>query len=1119
MLSRRRRLISLWLLVLVGITLVKPTSAQAQGDPAAQCKQGVQLSRERRASEALPLLEAGFAGRNQATFTGSDDMALCALALGRLRKDQGDAVGALAAYSVALESSRSSSNRSLQAVVLNNTGVVYQQQRRFGEALDSYQQALAITREMGDRAGEGAALSNIGGTYESQGRYGEALEACQQALALAREVGNQTGEGAALSIIGTVYKGQRRYDEALEAFQQALAIRREMGDQTREGETLTGIGLVYQRQGRQDEALEVYQQALAIWRAVGNRAGEGATLNNIGGVYWGQGRHSEAMDSYQQALAILHEVGDRPGEGTTLNGIGMVYENQGRYDKALESYQQALIILREIGDRTGEGTTLNGIGGVYDSQGRYAEALEMFQRALAIRREVNDRTGEGATLNNIGGVYWGQGRYGEALEAYQQALAIAREVGDRASESSALNNIGLVYHQQGRYAEALEVYQQTLAIRREIGDRAGEGTTLNGIGGVYDSERRYAEALDTYQQALAILREVSNRAVEGATLNNIGSVYRRQGRYAEALDTLQRALAIRREVGDRAGESTTLYNIGYLHEQQSQGGEALIYYEQAMTALEALRAIAGSEAGRAAFIAQYAGLYHSAVRLYHEQRQDEQAFQTSERGRARTFLDAVSSGHVELSDNQAAELLAREQETYAQWQGLQDTLARARGAAPPGPALVADLESQLTAAANAHTAVLDAIQERGDQLSALVPGPSGVLSLAEIQALLDEDTTLIAYYLLGDAGSLAFVIRAGDMRVVELPDATPQNLQGTVTDLHLWRSTQNPHPAPLRDLYAWLVTPLAEHLIGRRLIVVPHQHLHYVPFSALSDGEGYLSERFELAILPSASSLRFIQQNASAPDSRTPPSVFGNPTSDVPELPSLEHASQEAEAVAGLLRVSAYLGNKATEAQLRLASAGAKVVHLAAHGGYNAANPLYSTIYLAPGDGQDGRLETHEVYGLDLKGNDLVVLSACETNIGDLSAGDEVVGLTRAFFFAGAPTVVASLWCVDDAATGALMTAFYRHWLQDGMSKAQALQAAQADVRSDPRWASPFYWAGFVLNGDPGKPQQPSRSPSPQSKSPAKELETRLSFVAPAIAGFTAIAVAVVWMIRRRRTR
>jgi CHAT domain-containing protein len=261
--------------------------------------------------------------------------------------------------------------------------------------------------------------------------------------------------------------------------------------------------------------------------------------------------------------------------------------------------------------------------------------------------------------------------------------------------------------------------------------------------------------------------------------------------------------------------------------------------------------------------------------------------------------------------------------------------------------------------------------------------------------------------------------------------------------------------------------------------VIPHQMLHYVPFAALTDGKRYLTDEHELFLLPSASILRYIQENASQ-KSRQSAVVFGNPASvDTSSLPS---AAKESKAIASLLDVTPFIDKAATEQRLRESTPGAGIVHLAAHGTYSVTNPLSGAVYLAPSGEDDGLLEVRESYGLDLSANQLVVLSACETQINDLSAqmddestgqlqlpvsaGDEVVSLTRALFFAGAPTVIASLWSVEDEATQTLMVAFYRHWLQ-GMGKAEALQAAQAEVRSEPLWVSPFYWAGYVLNGDP----------------------------------------------------
>lgn len=908
-----------------------------------------------------------------------------------------------------------------------------------------------------------------------EGRYAEAMPLLEVGFA-GRKQANFTDPdnlGLCALILGAIHYGLNDYTGAVEAYAVALEAFQSSSNRKFTGTTLTGMGVAYYSAGRFAEALDSYLKALFIAREMGDRKLEGERLNDIGVIYRSQGRYAAALEAMEQALVITRELSDRAGEARTLNNIGVVYDDQGNLSKALEVYQQALVIRREVRDRAGESDTLNNVGAAYLAQGRLGEALRTFEQALAIAEDLDDAAGQAVTLDNIGVVYERQGRYAEALEQHQQALTSRRLVGDRAGEGVTLSNIGVVLHRQGRYAEALEAFQQSAAIHRATGNRAGEGKSLHNMGAIYEAEGRYAEARDVYQQGLAIEREVGDRAGEAITLNQIGVIFAREGLYARAADYYHQALTLARETRNRTTEWVALANLGDSHQQQAQTTDALSYYAEAMDVFESMRSEAGSEAARASFMATHIGLYDRATQLYYEQGQDAQAFQTSERGRARAFLDSLSTGYVELSDNAAAELLAREQSAYATRQAAQDALARARGARPSDRALVADLEVQLAAAEEEYRAALAAVQARGDQLAALVPGRGGVLELSEVQALLDEQTTLVSYHVLGNKGSLAFVITRDDFEVVELPDATPERLRTAIADLSLWLkdNPENPHPLRLRNLYAWLVAPLLDRLHTPRVGIIPHQLLHYVPFSALTDGDTYLGQRFALFILPSASSLRFIQASAA----KTPGAsavVFGNPETTEPDLEPLGYAEAEAKSIASLLHVSAAIGAEANEARLRVAAVGAGVVHLAAHGGYNTFNPLYSTIYLAP-SGQasdaDGRLEAHEVYGLDLKAADLVVLSACQSNVGELSAGDELVGLTRAFFFAGTPTVISSLWSVDDAATAQLMTAFYRHW-KAGMGKAEALQAAQAEIQKT--HPGPFFWAAFVLNGDPGQPGQ-----------------------------------------------
>jgi len=637
--------------------------------------------------------------------------------------------------------------------------------------------------------------------------------------------------------------------------------------------------------------------------------------------------------------------------------------------------------------------------------------------------------------------------------------------------------------------------------------------------------------LEAYQQALAITREVGDRAGEGTTLNNIGVVYAKQGRYVEALESLQRALAIHREVGNRPMEGTTLNNIGNVYKAQGRYGEALDHYQQAMEVLEAIRATAGSKQGRAAFIAQHADLYARAVGLFHQQGQDEVAFFTSERGRARAFLDSLATGHVELTDDEAEALLAHEQEAYAGRLAAQDALSKARALDPPDSDLVTDLEAQLAQAEATYTAALAAIEARGDQLAALVPGRSTVLGLSEVQALLDEETTLLSYFVLDDQ-TLAFLITRSSFEVITI-EVSRQELTDRVSyfrDVIPFRKLEATQPAA-QELYQLLIAPLSASLRTPRLAVVPHGPLHYLPFAALVDPDTgqYLLERYTLLTLPSASALPFINPPTGSEPAGGFALVLGNPATV--DLPPLIFAEREAQAIAALYDVQPLLGDAATESAVRERTAQAGILHLAAHGSYNPYNPLYSAIALAPDESNDGRLEVHEVYGLDLTKADLIVLSACQTQLGELSAGDELVGLTRAFFFAGTPTVIATLWEVDDEATGLLMERFYIH-LREGMGKAAALRQAQLKVRET--HPEPYYWAGFVLLGDGGEvseseisaptptavptvDQSPQETPVPPSEPEPSNRSNRVWLIVGGGLLVVLVLGGVLW--RRRATR
>lgn len=1162
----------------------------AQDDPEAQCIEGVALFKDGRADEARDLLEAGFANREQATFTDPEDLGKCALVLGLLRDNSGARPEALEAYAVALEVFRESGNRGYEGDAHNNIGFVYRAMGEHALALEHYQQARDLFHAASDSASEANALNGIGAVYIEQDRYNDALTVFQEVLALQQEIDDRDGIGTTYHNIGVVHFQLSDYPTALEFFQQALALRREFDDPRGLARTLNGIGAVsenlgqyeearaahqealailreledtpgvantlnnlgvalfsqgsldealpvflealelnreisdpggqanallglgaiYQQRGEYEQAIDYFQQALTIQQEIGDRDGEASTLGNLGNVYEAQSQYDEALRAFMEALSICRAIGDRAGEANSLNGIGVVYEAQSRYQEALERYEQALDIQVEIGDRAGEATTRANIGAVYDAQGRTDEAMAAYQQSLSIRQEVEDRAGEGNIRNKIGSLLYAQGRYDQALEHFNQALMLAREVDDRRDEAETLNNIGLVHDATGDYVLALEQFQQALelhrqidnreaqagtlhnisgiyraqgrftdaigaseaalTIAREIGDRRGEGDYLRGLGAAHSSQGRLAESQAAYEEALAITREIGDRFGEGDALKNLGSVYATHGYFAEALDVLRQSESIARDINNRVGLMETLLAIGDLQLDQGNNAEAINYYEQALEVLQAIRVTAGTEQARAAFIGQYDYLFERTVDVYLTEEQPAEAFFTSERARARTFLDSLATGFVQLDDTELEQLLEQEQSAYRTRQALQDALAQTRAQEPTDEQLVTALESDLAAAEATYNAAAEAIVARGDRLSSLIPGRGlgYVLGGDEVQAALPADTPLVSYYLYTDHNdeerAVAFVLTRDAFEAVSLPTGEAE-VRAALEAFRGFDSTADVHPESLRQLYTWLIEPIVDQLNTGRLIIVPHGVLHYLPFAALTDGEQYLGERYVIATLPSASVLPLLAESKPEPAG---PLVLGNPAASA-NLDNLPAAEAEARAVAELYNQQAYTGHAATESLVREQAGGHGVLHIASHADFNSVAPLQSGLYLAPDEANDGLLRVDEVYGLELTATDLVVLSACETNIGDVSPGNDIVALNRAFLFAGAPTVIASLWNVDDQATAILMTRFYSY-LNEGRGEAEALRQAQIDLRTEyPEYAHPFYWAAFTLSGDGGE--------------------------------------------------
>ncbi len=661
--------------------------------------------------------------------------------------------------------------------------------------------------------------------------------------------------------------------------------------------------------------------------------------------------------------------------------------------------------------------------------------------------------------------------------------------------------------------------------RGEIARRSGDLTR---------AEALLSEALarlDAGEGAGGAFTAAPSAVMAAAVENNLGMVAYDREAYSEALERFESAEGRLRALGQRRSLPSILTQLGYTEQLLGNGEAAAAHYAEAMAILDQVQAIDDGGAAQVAVgagmggpttaaslggsLAPFADVYNLAAGLAFSRGDIAEAFAITERGRARLFLDTLRAASLRADDPTAAALLDRERKAAFLLAATADQVVQAEALTPPNPQLEQTSRGQLARAEARYAAVLTELGAADERLKALVTTAEDALSLAQTQQELQPDTTLVSYYQFdprtpGLQGAIAFVITRDDVTAVALPEATPAAIGDALERLRSqgWSSLETLHPQALVDLHRMLVADLELRtpLVG----IIPHQTLHKVPFAALSDGASYFGGRYTLFQLPSASALPAIRANGGDGVGPTAALIFGNPVPGLAGLGGLRAAADEAAAVAATLGQQEWTGREASELRLRDQAAASTVLHLAAHGVYSATSPLDSAIYLTPGSGEDGALTAGEVLTLDLRQSELVTLSACESNLGELSGGDELLGLTRAFFTAGAPAVISTLWLVDDQATSQLMAAFYRAWQRDGVGRAEALRMAQEELRQSEDYANPYYWAAFTLSGDPSAGAarfalpEPTATPAPPTATPAPTLAPPTATPAPTFAPPTA---------------
>ena len=1025
---------------------------------------------------------------------------------GRQRLASGDIEAAIDAWKPLTERLRSDDSRDLRAWVNLRIGDAWAEKAELGKAEESYRKAIGAAESLTARL---AALGALGKNYERRNDYKAAEEAYSSTLELRQKFSpNCLGVATSLTNLGSVALARDHLEVANRYMIEAGQIVDQLAPNSLVASgSLSNLGVVAAAREDFSSAAAYNSRALLICTSLApGSMCEASSLHNLADVAHHLGELDKAGAYHRQSLIIKEKLAPNSRTlATSLFNLGTLSWEQKEFDAAEDFLTRALAIEHKIAPQSLEiAMTLNHLGLVAQARGDMERAQDYYSRALEIEEHhAPESIAVAMTLNNLGAVAKARGNLALAEELYLRSL---------------------------RLKEQLDSPKRSLA------------STLNNLGSVAKANGHLDRAFMFYLRALRIADEIAPKGLSVATyMNNLGTVARARGEMVRAEEYFLRALEIQKQLAPQSLDmATSLRHLGAVAQERNLLQSAYAYYADALEALEhQLTKLGGSYSVQAGFRSQHTGFYRDMLELLLTQGRVGEAFQILERFRAQIFLSMLAERETAFTadlpdelDRERRQFSLRYDRTLKKLAGLNlqthgSQIEATRKELQRLEYEAGDLEARIRKASPR----LDALrypQSLDTAATQQVLDPGTILLSFSVGK---KKTAVLALSPTKDLEVKIIPLGEEDLRskVKQLLTLIPEARGGS--SLSEQRRTQLQTLS--RELYSELLGPVADRIAAsERLLILPDGPLHALPFAALmrdtEDSPQYLGAWKPLHVALSATVFAELKQGRRPPGAQTTVptplqlAAFGDPVypqrlaalkSASAVLPAagdvvrddptvrgaaerglfdfqpLPHSRREVLGIASLFpegSARTFLGPEALEERIKGIDPNTRILHLAAHGSVDEHLPSGSFIALTiPEEAaseetqrDNGLLQVWEIFERVRLNADLVVLSACDTGLGEELGGEGLIGLTRAFQYAGARTVMASLWSVQDQATSELMIRFYKH-LRAGLTKDRALQAAQQELIRGPievtndkgervvkDFSAPYYWAGFQLYGD-----------------------------------------------------
>lgn len=981
------------------------------------------------------------------------------------------------------------------AVTLNEIGDVYKTAKDYIKAVSYFRRSAEMARKNGDYVQSSDAMYDIAETYFAEKKYDLSKHFYEESMRDAAQTDYPSQEIYCLANLALIYGIKDQYELSDSYNANALEKAEKLQDDNIIAYCKYRLAGTSARKRDYVRAEAMYRESYALYEKLEDKTWQVILLNALSGIYSNRGDNEEALQTIDKALAIAEANGDRNNQAYAYVYKSDIYLRVlGEWDKAWEMQEKSMALFQEVDNLWGIADSYLGFGNLKNLRTENVEAINFYKKADSLYAKLGNEYARATPMNNTGTIYYAQGDYEKALEHFHKAIAILDKLGIRdASRSLYVGNVGEVKLEQKQYEEAKKWLEQSLAEAREINDVNQISSGLVLLGRLMMETENYPKAEEYLKESLKIQQEKGLKTHEISSRFSLGKLaYLKKDK--SGAHYIDESIQLATKMGFEKELWESYYYKGLMAQEAGDMEQSKEQFINAIESLEKLqsRMVGGDEAKKLfASGEKQIKVYAALVDVLILKGEVELGMQYLERSNTEAMRSKFKQLDIKFKDEAANEKLSQERELKMKLDNLDKAIVDEK-TGQSSFEKIQKLEQNKTIAENEYLKFVNTTINTNPELSRHFSGGfhPRKLKTDKNRQLIPEDLVVLSYL---PANEKLYIFAAtSDTVVAKVVDVTTDELNKNIKYLYNFAShalggnqtdalrvargdDSSPIPGKFNTseskykevselLFNWTIEPVRDVLnIKEKVVVIPTGMLHFLPFQML--GQKLPSGKFDFLIehytLFYAHSIEMLYQSKERIGEI---SILAMANADK-TLPASEQEVKDLKAM--YPNTDVFIHELASEDKAKTSTGKHNILHFATHGNLDYFDYHKSYLTLAPNEagGEDGKLTIEEVWEIeDIYSYQMVTLSACKTALTEDFNTGWAVSPATSFIDAGAPTVVASLWAVNDASTALLMKYFYRNL--STMSKVEALRRAQIELSQNPKFSHPYYWSPFILIGD-----------------------------------------------------